>query len=338
MSRVIGWDIGGANVKAALAEDGVVTAVVQRSCAPHQGLANLEDAIRDVAARLGHAERHGVTMTAELSDAFEDRRRGVVSIAAIVAHELAASADIGFYAGSDGFLPRAAVRDAADAIASANWRASAELAARHFGEALLVDMGSTTTDIVPLRGGAVVAMGASDSQRLAAGELCYAGFLRGSPLAYAQRAPIAGRWMPLVNEQFAAMADVRRVLGTFGEGGDSPTADGRPATVEASCARLARLAGCDGSDATPAQWRAFAAFLEQAQLRAIEDQTALVLSREMIDGPIVAAGVGRSLIATLAAGLGFACRDFSQCLPTTPDACAAAADCAPAAAVALLYR
>ncbi|HEY8162249.1 MAG TPA: hydantoinase/oxoprolinase family protein [Methylocystis sp.] len=341
MTAIIGWDIGGAHVKAARAENGRLVAVTQRACAPHSGLAHLETPIRESLEELGPAARHRVTMTAELSDAFEDRTRGVVSVAAIAARELR-SGEISFYAGAGGFIARAQIRDAAEAVASANWRASAELVAQHCDEALFIDMGSTTTDIVPIRGGRVSARGATDAERLANGELCYAGFSRGAPQAYAMQAPVNGRWTPLVNEAFASMADVRRLLGDLPEGESgadlSPTADGRPKTLAASHARLARLVGLDAAQLAPAQARALAHHFAHMQMRAIEDQIALIASRGAVapDAPIICAGVGRALVARLAQAQSRSYRDFAEFI-AAPDALrAAASNCAPAAALALL--
>ncbi|MEF3365272.1 hydantoinase/oxoprolinase family protein [Methylocystis sp. 9N] len=341
MTAIIGWDIGGAHVKAARAQDGRLTGIVQIACAPHEGLASLERAIRDARERLGPAERHRVTMTAELSDAFENRAKGVLAVAAIAAREIGAD-DILFYAGARGFVARAEAADAALAIASANWRVSAELAAQNCAEALFLDMGSTTTDLIPIRDGRIVAHGASDAERLACGELVYAGFARGAPQAYAARAPINGQWIPLVNEAFATMADVRRALGDLpeGEGGAdlSPTADGRPKTIAASRARLARLAGRDAGALSDDQWRAFADFLARAQLRVIEDQIALLFSRGAVasDAALIGAGVGRKLIARLAQAQGRVFIDFADFIAAEPQVKEKAADCAPATALALL--
>lgn len=338
MPSAIGWDIGGAHLKAARAEDGRIVAALQLPCNPHYGLARLEQAIAAAAARLGPAERHGVTMTAELSDAFETRAAGVAAIAAIFAREAEAPGAL-FYAGEAGFVPLSAIRAAAPAVASANWRATAELVARRLADALLVDMGSTTTDLVPVAQGRVAALGGGDAARLANGELVYAGFSRGDPLAGLETAPLAGRWTPLLRENFATMADVRRVLGTLAEDGDAePSADGRGKTIDASMARLARLAGRDVCEATPAQWRAFADFLARAQMRRVEDQIALLRSRDAIpeEAPIVGAGIGRGLIARLAEAERRPYRDIAELIDAAPEVAAMAADCAPAAAVALL--
>ncbi|QGM46879.1 hydantoinase/oxoprolinase family protein [Methylocystis heyeri] len=338
MSSVVGWDIGGANLKAARAEDGVIVAVTQRPCAPHLGLAHLEEAIRAAAQTIGAAPRHAVTMTAELSDAFENRARGVASIAAIFSHELS-GAEIRFYAGAKGFVAKAQLAEAAAAVASANWRASAELVARHCEKALFIDMGSTTTDIIPIRDQAISALGDSDATRLQHGELAYAGLLRGAPATGVAQAPFAGRWTALVDESFATIADVHRILGNIPPGLDTvATVDGRPKSVEASRARLARLVGLDLADASPAQWDALARFFATVQMRRIEDQIVLLASRAtFVEGaPVVGAGIGRRLVAGWAERTGRAYRSFDEFVPATPEAKAAAGDCAPACAVALL--
>jgi probable H4MPT-linked C1 transfer pathway protein len=338
MTSAIGWDIGGAHLKAARAQGGRIVAALQLPCNPHYGLALLEQAIETARERLGDADRHAVTMTAELSDAFETRTTGVATIASIFARCAEAPSAL-FYAGKGGLIALSEVRAHAQAIASANWRASAELVARRLADALFIDMGSTTTDLVPVSGGRISALGGGDAERLANGELAYTGFTRGDPAAGVTLAPLAGRWTPLARENFATMADVRRVLDELPEAADAePTADGRVKTVGASIARLARLAGRDAADAAPAQWRGFAAFLARAQMRLVEDQIALLRSRGAIaeDAPIIGAGVGRALVARLARAEGRAYRDMAEFIDAAPDVAGVAADCAPAAALAVL--
>lgn len=337
MASVIGWDIGGANLKAARAQDGVIVAVAQRPCAPHLGVARIETALREALALLGPADVHAVTMTAELSDAFADRARGVAQVSAICANELGPS-NLIFYAGARGFVGKALVAEIASAIASANWRASAELVARACAEALFVDMGSTTTDIIPIQNYAVAAQGKDDASRLAMGELVYTGLLRSHPAAGLALAPVGGRWSPVVDEQFATMADVHRLLKNIPMGADTaPTVDGRPRTFEASRTRLARLVGCDAEDYSPETWDELAAFFARAQLRRIEDQLALIVSRtpSMAQAKLVGAGVGRGVIAAWARREGRDFVDFREFLAAASNI-ANAADCAPACAIALM--
>ena len=338
MAAVIGWDIGGAHVKAARVVDGHVAVAEQVPCPLWLGLDQLPDAIAALAARLGPATLHAATMTGELADAFATRAEGVAHITAALVRTLA-PAPLRIYAGREGFLRPDAAAGAAISVASANWHATASLAALAAGTALLVDMGSTTTDLVPLAGGTVAAAGYTDAERLACGELVYTGLVRSALMAAAPHAPFAGAWVPLAAEYFATIADCHRLLGTLPEAADQmPTADGREKTVAASRARLARMVGRDAAEAEEGAWRDLAAFFAEAQLRRIEDAARLVLSRIRLppEAPVLGAGCGRAITRLLAARLGRPWRDFAA-LPGFAGAAPAAIDqCAPAAAVALL--
>jgi probable H4MPT-linked C1 transfer pathway protein len=224
-------------------------------------------------------------------------------------------------------------------IASANWHASAALAARRCENALFIDMGSTTTDIVPVAGGRVIARGYTDAERLAAGELVYTGLVRGFVMATADCAPFAGSWTPLVNENFANMADVHRILGSLPPGADQMgTADGREKTIVASRARLARMVGCDAADADAAAWEHLAAWFAEAQMRAIVDGAMLVGSARQVPrgAPVVGAGIGTGVVSEIARRLGRDFIAFEALLDVAPEARDAASHCAPAAALALL--
>jgi probable H4MPT-linked C1 transfer pathway protein len=153
-------------------------------------------------------------------------------------------------------------------IASANWFASASVVSRAIGSSLFMDMGSTTTDIVPVVNGAIAARGYTDAERLAAGELVYTGLVRSFLVATADRAPFAGDWTELIHENFANMADVHRILGSLPDGADQMvSADGRAKTIAASQARLARIVGRDVDEADPSAWIALAQYFAEAQVR-----------------------------------------------------------------------
>ncbi len=334
MSVVIGWDIGGAHLKAARVRDGRVEAVVQAATPLWLGLDRLKSAFDVLRAQLGEADRHVITMTGELCDAFPSRREGVAGLAAIAADHLAPSIPI-IYAGRAGLveLGKAAMH-AAD-IASANWRASAEVVALRLQDAMFIDIGSTTADLIPIVGGQVAAVGYSDAERLASGELVYTGMTRSFVMSMASRAPFRGAWTPLMNEYFASSADVHRILGDLPEGADKmSTADGREKTVEASRARLARMVGREADEGADAEWTGLAAWFAEAQLRQIADAALLRLSRDdvAVAAPVVAAGVGEGLAAEVARRLRRPCLGFSALI----EGPAEAAHCAPAVAVALL--
>jgi len=338
MSAVIGWDVGGAHLKGARAENGRVVAALQIAAPLWLGLDRLDDALRQARETLGAAEAHVVAMTGELSAAFASRAVGVASLAAFMAQRLA-PAPLRFYAGRAGLIGLEAVGAHAGELASANWRASAELAARHCREALFIDMGSTTTDLIPVRDGRVGARGSSDAERLATGELAYIGLTRSYVLAAARRAPFAGRWTPLMNEDFADMADVHRILGDLPEGADlQATVDGRDKSLAASRQRLARMVGRDAYDADDAAWAALARWFAEAQLRGVADAAMQVLSEGGLSdsAPIVTAGVGARFLREISRRLGREPIVFGALIGSAPEAVEAATHNAPAAALAAL--
>src|SRR5579863_788843 len=190
MPGIIGWDIGGAHLKGARIEDGAVVAVAQIACPLWLGLDQLRRAFDEAKALLGAADRHVATMTGELSDAFPDRQTGVAAITKLAVMELGA---LKIYAGPSGFVAPDSAGEHADLIASANWHASAALVARQYRDALFIDMGSTTSDIIPIADGHVAALGYSDAARLAHGELVYAGVVRSFLIAGLRHVPFGGR-------------------------------------------------------------------------------------------------------------------------------------------------
>ncbi len=338
MGVLIGWDIGGAHLKAARAEKGRIVAVGQVASPLRLGLARLMQAFAEAKAAVGAADRHVITMTAELADTFSSRAEGVASLTA-AAVEALGRADLRVYAGRAGFVSPSQTAQHVVDIASANWFASASLAAKTIGTALFMDMGSTTTDIVPLVGGAVAAQGYTDAERLACGELVYTGLVRSFLMATAARVPFAGSWTGLINENFANMADVHRILGSLPEGADQmATADGRPKTAAASRARLARMVGRDAGDGEDAAWHALAQWFAEAQLRAVTDGAALALSRGRLpaEAPTVVAGAGAATLREVARRLGRDCIPFENLIEAAPEVRRAASNCAPAAALAAL--
>jgi probable H4MPT-linked C1 transfer pathway protein len=335
--RIVGWDIGGVHLKAARAEEGRVVDAVQIAAPLRLGTDALVQAFAQAAARMGSADRHVVTMTGELADTFESRAQGVATLATLAARALAAP--VAIYAGPAGFVPPDQAGAHVREVASANWHASAALVGGTRRDALFADMGSTTTDLIPVAGGVVAARGYTDAERLAAGELVYTGLVRTSLMAVAAQAPFAGRMTPLINENFATMADVHRLLGALPDGVDQmATVDGRPKTVEASRARLARIVGSDAGDADEEAWTALARWFAEAQIRAICDSAMLVLSQVAVraDAPVVGAGIGEAVLREVARRLGREYVGFDSLISVAPDARQAALQCAPAAALALI--
>ena len=185
---VIGWDVGGAHLKGARLRSGKVSQVVQLPCPLWQGLPHLEQGLDRALTVLGSAPLQVITMTGEMVDLFPDRRSGVEQLVSTMRQRLP-KATLLFYAGTEGLVAAEAAGDSLERIASANWRATAELVALRFPAALLVDIGSTTTDLIPVLAGRVAAQGIDDTSRMVAGELVYRGIVRTPLMALAHRAP-----------------------------------------------------------------------------------------------------------------------------------------------------
>lgn len=314
---VVGWDIGGAHVKASLIERGVLRDVAQWACPLWQGLDRLQAVLAAARGRWPAAAgaAHAVTMTGEMVDLFEHREAGVTALAGTL--HAALDGPLWFYAGERGWCAPADVAAQWQAIASANWWATAALAAQAVGAGVLVDIGSTTTDLIALRGGAVHAQGRSDAARLASGELVYQGVVRTPLCALAPRVMFRGRASNVMNEFFATTADVYRLSGELDPAHDlHPPADGADKSAAATCRRLARMIGLDARDAHEADWLAFAQAWRAAQLGELQGQLERVIAAAALPAaaPLVAAGCGDFLVEALAERLRRPCRSFASLL------------------------
>ncbi|MBU2568908.1 MAG: H4MPT-linked C1 transfer pathway protein [Gammaproteobacteria bacterium] len=341
-TNIIGWDIGGAHLKAALINElGEALAIVQRPCALWQGIEQLQQAVQAVTAELPEGRyRHAITMTGELVDHFESREQGVQRIVEAMSVYFPGDS-LWIYSGLSGFIRAGSVLpEHSESIASANWLASASFAARNIDSGLFIDIGSTTTDVIAMANGKINAKGFTDYKRLISEELIYTGVVRTPVMAIAQTALFKGVKIGLMAEYFATMADVYRITGELDEAHDqNDTADGGEKTVTASARRLSRMIGHEVEHELPECWRHFALYLRNQQLHKIQMSCERQISRIRLpsDKPFVGAGVGRFLVKQLAANLGHPYLDFNdlfeQSLVSSP---MSAADCAPAIAVAYL--
>ncbi len=334
---IIGWDIGGANVKLARVEDGRVTQAVQIPCPVLADCSKFDQALAEGLKLCPPGARHAVTMTGELSDVFADRAEGVAYLVGLM--RKATGDRTLFYAGRAGFLDAERAIERWRDVASANWLASATLTAALCAEGLFVDAGTTTTDLIPLKSGAPVARGHTDGERLTEGELVYSGAVRTPVMAVAQAAPFQGLMQRTAGERFATMADIYRLTGELPEDADPyPAADLRGKTKHESAARLARMLGRDASEADLPAWVDVARYVAACQLAQIEAAARELIAREDLDAsaPVIGAGCGRFLAKRLAELLGRPYRDFAETIDCEPEMRDMAARCAPAVAVALL--
>ena len=262
--------------------------------------APLEEVLRLLA--LQEPQAVAAVITGELADCFSTKREGISSLTATV--KRAFSCPVYFW-GASGF----AWTDPLE-LAAANWSASAALLAREVGDCLFVDMGSTTTDLIPIEGEALAAK--TDFLRLAAGDLVYMGMLRTRLDALLPAARIRGQRVPLAPEFFAIIADARLALGRISEECYAcETPDGAGKDREAALRRLARSVCADLEEIGEAGALAIA---EQACERQKSILVAAMERQAEKHGltKVAAAGIGEGLIAEAAAFLGLECLRLSQ--------------------------
>jgi probable H4MPT-linked C1 transfer pathway protein len=226
-------------------------------------------------------------------------------------------------------------------VAASNWHALATWSAARFDLPhdrlqLVLDIGSTTTDIVPLREGKVASLALTDRQRMECGQLVYTGIGRTAVAAILQQVEFESGWCPLVAETFATSDDAYLVLRLSPEvPSDQATADGRPRTIRCAGARLARMIG---EDLDRLAWRDIER-LAEAVIDRQAVQIAEAITRNFDDlnelpaSPrILVSGHGRALAQRVLPRLPFPVNSIWLDTLVSPSA----ARCAPAHAVAWL--
>jgi (4-(4-[2-(gamma-L-glutamylamino)ethyl]phenoxymethyl)furan-2-yl)methanamine synthase len=329
---IVGWDVGGVNTKVARVHGGRVLFAAAHPYEVQRDPAALPALLRRLAAAAGAADgdAHAVTMTAELSQMFRTKREGVSFVLDAVAAAFP-GATVRVFDVDGRFLDLAAARAAPIAVAASNWAATARVVAGDHPDALLVDVGSTTADVIPIVAGAVVARGRTDPERLTSGELVYTGALRTPVEAIVHEVPLRDGPACVSAEGFALAGDVHVWRGTLDPADYTVAApDGRPAAREFARERLARVVCADRELLDDAAIDRIADHVAAAQVERVAAAARRVAGRHPALGAAVVTGLGDFIAAAAAERAGLRVWRLADRVG------AAAARCAPAAAVALL--
>jgi (4-(4-[2-(gamma-L-glutamylamino)ethyl]phenoxymethyl)furan-2-yl)methanamine synthase len=330
---IFGWDIGGANTKAARVASADGTWRFGALSAPlemERDSASLVPTLRRLGNALGgRPEAHAVTMTAELSQAFRTKREGVEFVLDAVAEAFPGEV-VRVYGLSGTFFEPHEAKTRPLEVAAANWHAAARFVAREVPDCVLLDVGTTTTDIIPIAGGEPVPLGRTDPERLVSGELVYTGALRTPVESVAPTVPLRGEQCPLASESFALIGDAHLWLGTLDESSYTVTPpDGRPRTREFAGERLARAVCADAEMLDEEAVGTIARALAEAQVERVAAALRRVNARHPALGVAVVTGLGEFIAAEAARRAGLEVLPLSQRIGN-------AALTAPAAAVAWL--
>jgi len=309
MVNVVGLDVGGVNTKAAFlnTRKGTVKALetaIEYFPVWKRGKERLPKVLEKLRKQLAESavlDGVGVTMTAELSDVYWSKEEGVNHILDCVTQVFA---DVPtFVLSVDAKL--ISVKDTMNKplrVAAANWAATGWMVSQIFKNCLVVDVGSTTTSIIPVVNGKIAAKGRTDLEKLLNGELVYTGALRTNVAAIVNYIPIRRGKARVSSELFAQSGDVHLLLNHVKEEDHTvDTADGRGKTKKEAMARLARVVCADIDMLNEQEIIDMARFICEKQVEQIAEGLRQVHKRmkQQIqeDIPVVVAGFGRNFLA-----------------------------------------
>ncbi|MDG6244821.1 MAG: hydantoinase/oxoprolinase family protein [Methanolobus sp.] len=292
--RIIGIDIGGANTKIA-SSDGEI---IELHYIPLWKDTTLPSSLEDIADKL-RPDRVCVVMTGELADCFEDKLQGIEFIMSSVNNAFDCEVKYinsrgDFYESSEN------IRD----LAAANWAASTRLIGTEIGDCMFVDVGSTTSDIIPIKNGIHLA-GLTDFSRLIRKELFYAGILRTNLAFLLEKVNVADGDCNIASELFSTTADAYLLLGDISEEiYTCDTADGAGKTRKEAMRRLARIVCADLTEISTDELQNIARQVKERQVELLSESIDIVAKRNNLNR-IVSAGIGEFLIEEVADKLGF---------------------------------
>ena len=228
-SSSIGLDIGGANLKVT---NGEKFEIIYFPMWKKWG--KLDEQLLKIREEY-EPDKVGVVITAELADSFNSKTEGITYISSIV--EKVFSCNV-FYLDVNGNVKREV--DIPKLFSASNWVASAKFLLKSFKNFLFADMGSTTTDLIPVT--TKIEAKKTDYERLKNGELLYFGILR-TPVFYIlpefDSVPLASEYFSITGDAFILTGDIHA------NDYNCETPDGRGKGKQDCLRRLAKTLCCD---------------------------------------------------------------------------------------------
>jgi hypothetical protein len=310
--NVLGLDIGGANTKAAFlkTQDGTVKEL--RTSMEYfpiwkKGKNQLPKVLEKLKKRLLDStalDGVGVTMTAELSDVYCTKKEGVNHVLDCV-NQVFNGVSTFVLDVEANLLPVKDARREPLKVASANWAATGWMISQLIKNCIVVDVGSTTTSIIPVINGKIVAEGRTDLEKLQNGELVYSGSLRTNIATIINAIPVRGMTARVSSELFAQSGDVHLLLDNIKEEDyTAETCDGRGKTRREAMARLSRVVCADIDMLTEQEIMDMAKFVYDRQVEQITGGLKQVYERIkplLQEKIVVITGLGRNFLARKAA-------------------------------------
>lgn len=302
--KIAGFDIGGANTDIAVVDfDSQGNIIGIKTDFEYFPMWLKKDELGDallglLGDELGDICAVGVCMTAELVDAYKTKQEGVTDIAKKSKESFSVPT---CFIGLNGVLSFEELVERPEEVAAANWIATAKIASKIDENCIMIDTGSTTTDIIPIRDGLECAKGRSDLERLKTGELVYSGTLRTNVAAIVDKVPLNNEFVRVSSELFATTADVHMVLGNITEEDYTcSTSDGAGKSKEDCMRRISRVVCGDLDMLSQFDIEKIAAYIYKKQVQNIVEALLEVSKRENL-AKVVTTGLGMDIIGAKAA-------------------------------------
>lgn len=305
--KIAGFDIGGANTDLAIIDfDGeeIVNIEVDFAYLPmwsnNDDLSHVLIELIEKICPISEIDAVGISMTAELVDAYDTKKDGVLDV--VRKCEETFDCPIA-YVGLDGMLSKEEIMETPLKAAAANWIATAQIATLISNNCIFIDTGSTTTDIIPIKDGKECAIGKSDFDRSATGELVYTGTLRTNLASFLDKIELNGKEYRVASELFAQTADVYMVLDLITqEDYVCDTFDGEGKSKMDCAKRITRVVCADLEMLTMDEVVEMSKFIHQKQVEQIADGLKQVVETQNLD-LIVTTGLGKDILDKKAAEL-----------------------------------
>ncbi|MBY9003688.1 MAG: hypothetical protein KGD73_06925 [Candidatus Lokiarchaeota archaeon] len=279
---IMGLDIGGANTKAALLvyDNGSIiktSSSIEYFPFWEKTLKDIPEMLSRIASvllnqnnlKLDEVTYFAIAITCELSDAFQTKKEGINrTIDALI--QIFPPQKL-FFMSTDGiYVSEEEARINYLKVAAANWVSTALFLGKINPNCILIDSGSTTIDLIPIKDGNPISNGKTDVERLKHHELIYTGGLRATIPSITHKVPYNDELIQISFEKFALVSDVHRILNNITESQYiNDTADNRTTSLEDCYSRLARIICADKDMLTKEELNKIAEYIYEEQLNLI---------------------------------------------------------------------
>ena len=307
--NVLGLDIGGANSKATFLKTQKGTVKEIETLLEYfpiwkdrkESLPKVLEKLKTKLAGTKSVDGVGVTITAELSDAYRTKREGMNHVLDCVC-QVFVGVPLFVLDVEANLLSVEEARRESLRVASANWAATGWMVSKLVNDCVVVDVGSTSTSIILIIDGKIAAEGKTDLEKLQNGELVYSGSLRTNVATIVDKIPVKGKMTRVSSELFSQSGDVHLLLGNITEKEyTTETCDGRGKTRDEAASRLARVVCADTDMLTEQEIMGIARFVYGKQVEQIADGLKQVSDRAKQVKMAVVTGLGREFLARKAA-------------------------------------